>query len=107
MALPIRALLLMERTWVQFPASMWQLESVKISVPGNPTPSSGILRHCTHMVFLHTCRQTLRHMQISNPFGNGEVQIEDMQKCFQLFLVVIFGGNIRIVALRLWHACLR
>ena len=48
--------LLLQRTWVRFPALTWQLTTVRWLVPRDPAPSSGIWGHqaCIWYAYMHS-----------------------------------------------------
>lgn len=51
----------MQRIWVWFPASTWWC-TLSLSPVINLVPFSGLCRHCTQMIYIHTCRwNTLLH----------------------------------------------
>lgn len=65
-----------------------------IEVSRNPSPSSGLHRHCKHMVHLHTCKQNV-HTQ--KAYFKNQVYIETEFGAREMTQLVNYAlANIRI-----------
>lgn len=55
--------LLFQRIGVVFPGPTWHLTTVCKSGLGEPDASSGLIRHCTHMMHIHMCKKKPIHIK--------------------------------------------
>jgi hypothetical protein len=64
MAQWLRALLLLERTWIGSPAPTPHFTTISNTVPGDLMPSSGLHRHQAHVMHIHPSKTSI-HVKLN------------------------------------------